>query len=248
MNRIGRIIWSIVGIGIMTGVMVAAVVWGYLSRPTEEVCTAIEYNIEDRAERMYLTENELTGLLQQQDIYPVGRRINQVSLYRIEKAIGHHPMVRSAECYLTAQRVVRIRLNQRVPVLRVQTPTDTYLIDSDRKVMQARNSVQDEVMIVRGAVGVQIASGVLSDFAQWVNKDTYWRERIDHLYIQSPQMIYLYLKEEGTKARIVMGNMRDYEKKMKKLRWFMVNSPQDVKDKPYTELDLRYKGQVIGRY
>lgn len=246
--EVRRIIWSIVGISIMAGLMAAAVVWGYMSRPAEEACKAIEYDIEDRAERMYLTESELTGLLQQQDIYPVGRRLNQVSLHRIEKAIGHHPMVRSAECYLTAQQIVRVRLTQRVPVLRVQTPIDTYLIDSDRKVMQARQSVRDEVMIVRGAVGVQIASGVLADFAQWVKKEPYWHERIDHLYIQSPQMIYLYLKDEGTKARIVMGNMRDYERKMKKLKWFLTNTPQEIKDKPYTELDLRYKGQVVGRY
>ena len=61
-------------------------------------------------------------------------------------------------------------------------------------------------------------------------------------------MIYLYLKDEGTKARIVMGNMRDYERQMKKLKWFLTNTPQEIKDKPYTELDLRYKGQVVGRY
>ena len=50
-------------IAVMAGLMAAAIAWGYISRPAEEPCAALEYIIEDRAERMYLSESELTALL-----------------------------------------------------------------------------------------------------------------------------------------------------------------------------------------
>ncbi|MBR6304198.1 MAG: hypothetical protein IKR37_01045 [Paludibacteraceae bacterium] len=247
MTSIGRIIWSSVGIAIMTGLMIAAVVWGYMSRPTDNPCAGVEYAIEDRAERLYLTENELSSLLEKQDLYPVGRKLSAVALHRIENAILRHPMVRTAECYLTPKHIVRIRLTQRVPLLRVQTPLDTYLIDSDRKVMQARSSVRDEVPLVTGNVGVQMASGPMADFAEWLQKESYWQERIRHLYVQNPVMVYIYMRNPN-QPRVVMGSMRDYERKLKKLRTFYQNIPAEVKEKNYTELDVRFRGQVIGRY
>lgn len=230
----------------MGAMLVGAVVWGYLSKPAEAECCGITYIFEDRAERMYLSENELTAMLQAENIYPIGKNVNQVSLHRIERTVGRHPMVRTAECYMTARHEVRVRLTQRIPVLRVQTAIESFLIDSDRKVMQARSSVKDELLIARGAVGVQLASGKLADFALWMAENEYWQDRIDYIYVQSVQMIYLYLKQRD--ERIVMGNLKDFEKKMNKLRLFLLNSGEATKDKHYQELDLRYKGQVIGRY
>ena len=230
----------------MGAMLVGAVVWGYLSKPAEAECRGITYIFEDRAERMYLSENELTAMLQAENIYPVGKNVNQVSLHRIERTVGRHPMIRTAECYMTARHEVRVRLTQRIPVLRVQTAIESFLIDSDRKVMQARSSVRDELLIARGAVGVQLASGKLADFALWIAENEYWQDRIDYIYVQSVQMIYLYLKQRD--ERIVMGNLKDFEKKMNKLRLFLLNSGEATKDKHYQELDLRYKGQVIGRY
>lgn len=235
------------GIVIALALMASAVVWGYVSRPKDIPCAGLHYDIEDAEERMYLTENELNALLRSNDIYPVGRKLNIISLYRIENAIAHHPMVRTAECFLTPRHEVVIRLTQRRPVLRVETPVDVYFIDSDRRVMQARASVQDEVLLATGIVGVQMASGPLADFAEWIADEDYWQDRIHHVYVSSPQMVYLYLR--GTQQpRVVMGNLRNYDKKLNKLRVFFLNGTAALKDKSYTELDVRFHGQVIGRY
>ena len=251
MSGVARIIWSSVGIAIALALMVLAVIYGYSSRPSDTPCAALEYIIEDRAERMYLTENELTALLRAEDIYPVGRAQRHISLHRIERAVARHPRVRTAECYITPRQVVKVRLTQRVPVLRVQTPIDTYLIDTDRKVMQARSAVRDKLLLATGTVGVQIASGQLTDFALWLQDNDYWADRIHHVQVHSPQMVYLYLRDDNGKMRnerIVLGPMRGYESKLNKLRVFMLNSTTDIQQKNYTELDLRFKGQVIGRY
>ena len=111
------------------------------------------YTVVDSDERSYVTERELTQLLKAADLFPVGRTLDVGSLHRIESAVRKHPMVRTAECYLTPRNEVRIRLTQRVPLLRVQTPVETYLIDTDRRVMEARACVKDKVPVVTGNIG-----------------------------------------------------------------------------------------------
>jgi len=246
MSKTAHLIWTIIGISIVAAMLIAATVWGFKMRPTDTPCTGIEYIIEDRAERLYVTERELQQVLEEEHINPVGKALNTMSLHRIEKAIERHPMVRTAECYLTPRNEVKVRLTQRVPLLRVQTPGDAYFIDTDRKVMQARAAVRDTVLIVTGAVGVQIASNQLANFALWLQDTPFWQKRIHHVFVQSPQTIYVYQK--GNQPRILIGSMRDYERKMKKMRTFYENAADIIQDKNYAEYDVRFSGQVIGRY
>ena len=201
---------------------------------------------EDADERMYLTEGELNALLRAEGIYPVGQMMNTVSLHRIERSIGHHPMVRTAECYITPRNEVWVQLTQRVPLLRIQTPHEHYIIDTDRRVMQARAAVKDSVPVVVGNISPGMATSSLSDFAEWLQSNRYWRKHIHHLYVQNPYMIYVYLCGEE-KPRVVMGSMRDYEHKFAKLRAFIEDGADETSGQQYRELDLRFKGQVVAR-
>ena len=86
----------------MTAVLlIGAVVLGVVNTPAALPCVSLRYTIEDRSERLYLTEKELDDLLRAEDIYPVGRAMNNVSLHQMELAIRRHPMVRTADCYMT---------------------------------------------------------------------------------------------------------------------------------------------------
>ena len=69
--------------------------------------------------------------------------------------------------------------------------------------------------------------------------------------MQSPQRVLVYLNDENGKVkeeRVLVGPMRGYEAKLAKLRTFLENSAEATRDKHYYELDVRFKGQVIGRY
>ena len=250
MNRTAKIIVQSVGVAVMAGLLIAAVVSGYMTRPAEKECHSVRYIIEDHETRAYLTETELTQLLRAKDLYPVNRVVASTTLHRIEQTVAQHPMVRTAQCYITPRGEMRIRITQRVPILRVQTPIEVYYIDTDRRVMEARESVKDKVPVVSGNVGVTMASHSLADFALWLQKDAYWRTRIHHLHVQNPQLVYIYLSDQPSAIsiqRVVLGSMHGYESKLSKLRTFLENSSEATKDKQYREIDVRFKGQVIGR-
>ena len=110
--------------------------------------------------------------------------------------------------------------------------------------------MRDKVPVVTGNVGVTQASNSLADFALWLQKNDYWRPRIHHLQVQNPQMVYLYLSDQHSLIsvqRVVLGSMRGYEAKLNKLRVFLEDGKEAQKDKQSREIDLRFKGQVVGR-
>ena len=246
MSNTARVIWKCIGIGVTLLVMVGAVIWGWWMTPLSVPCRTIEYTIEDEKERLYLTEKELDLLLRAEDLYPVGRQLNRIDLHRIEQAVARHPMVRTAECFTTPRNEVEVHLTQRIPLLRVQTDGESYLIDTDRRVMQARAAVKDRVLPVTGNVGQQMASKQMADFAEWLQDNSYWQERIHHLYVHSPQKVYVCLNDSA-RTRVVLGTMDDYDTKLAKLRTFLDNKESLPQDIQYTELDIRFHGQVIGR-
>jgi hypothetical protein len=63
-------------------------------------------------------------------------------------------------------------------------------------------------------------------------------------------MVYIYIKDEAGQVRnerVVLGEMKGYEKKLAKLRTFLENGEEAMQDKQYSELDIRFDGQVVGR-
>ena len=109
----------------MVVLLVGAAVAGYKLTPAAVPCVSLRYTIEDAAERMYLTEGELNAMLRAENLYPVGQAMNAVSLHRIETVIRKHPMVRTAECYLTPRNEVTD------PVKCVATLTPARLVCGD---------------------------------------------------------------------------------------------------------------------
>ena len=246
MSNTAQIIWKSVGIGVTALLLVTAVVWGYRMTPRSVPCTALRYTINDKDERLYLTEDELTTMLKTERLYPVGMPLDHISLYRIEQAVARHPMVRTAECYLTPRNEVRVVLTQRVPLLRVQLLEDGYLIDTDRRVMQARASVNDPVLVVTGNSTVQLASGVLADFAKWLRRDAYWRMRIKRVQVMNPHLFVLHMTDPQA-PQIILGDMNGYAHKLRKLRTFFDNGEEETAGKQYKVLDIRFRNQVIGK-
>ena len=165
---------------------------------------------------------------------------------RIEQAVARHPMVRTAECYLTPRNEVRVVLTQRVPLLRVQLLEDGYLIDTDRRVMQARAAVNDPVLVVTGNSTVQLASGVLADFAKWLRRDAYWRMRIKRVQVMNPHLFVLHMTDPQA-PQIILGDMNGYAHKLRKLRTFFDNGEEETAGKQYKVLDIRFRNQVIGK-
>ena len=211
----------------------------------QRTCHSLTITIEDSDERQYVGEEELTKLIRTNSLYPVARPIVSISTDAIERVIRSHDMVRTAECYLTTDNGVRIRLTQRVPLVRVVTANESYFVDTDRKIMPVRASVTTPVITATGNIGTRMAQEELSDFVEWLLSERYWRERIASIEVRNPKLVLLHQK--SGQACIVLGEWAQAPAKLRKLREWYKKAPEGVDISVYKEVDIRYNHQVVGR-
>ena len=210
----------------------------------EDRCKELVCKIADEDERSYVSEQELFTLLKQHNAYPVGEYLHRINLQHMENIIRQHPMVRTAECYTAEDGTARIRVTQRVPLLKVVTADEAYYIDTDRRKMPLRSSIRDTVPVAMGKVGFEMASTVLADFAEWVQEDDYWRARIEAIDVRLSKQVCI--KQNGKQEDLMIGDLMGYEGKLEKAEVFYRRTASMEKPR-YRTLDLRYRGQVVAR-
>lgn len=207
-----------------------------------QIAGAPVVTISDKAERQYVTEQALVSYLENNGCNPQGMKVEDVDQHKIETVLLSHPMLKRAECYVTVNGRVKINVEQRVPMYKVITADEVYYIDTDRKAMPAWQSVTTTVMTASGNIGKRMAREELAEFMQWISDSKYWRDAIRRVEVRSPKQVVLI---EKSGRHVLLGELTDYEAKMAKLRKFR---EQQIPGEPeYREIDLRYKGQVIGR-
>ena len=236
------ILKSLVVVGLVA--LLALAVGTSRGKDREERCKELVCKIVDKDERLYVSEQELFTLLKQHNAYPVGEYLHRINLQHMENIIRQHPMVRTAECYTAEDGTARIRVTQRVPLLKVVTADEAYYIDTDRRKMLLRSSIHDTVPVAMGKVGFEMASTVLADFAEWVQEDDYWRARIEAIDVRLPKQVCI--KQTGKQEDLMIGDLMGYAGKLEKAEVFYRRTASMEKPR-YRTLDLRYRGQVVAR-
>lgn len=215
-------------------------------QPKNAPCARLEVEIIDSLDRRFVESKELRQLLYREGLLPVGKQMNEVSCHAIEECLKNHEMVRTAECYKSQCGSVCVRVTQRVPALYVIGGEGNYYVDTDRKIMPVRKSIDVVVPKFKGVVGKRAATEEYYDFAQWLVDNRYWNERIAHVKVHHPK--HLVLAQKDGKGDIILGNLMDYEQKLQKLQKLYTDGFDQIGYKPYREYDLRFDGQVVGRY
>lgn len=208
-------------------------------------CTAIEVVVTDSAERHYMTAQAVLTYLDGLHLNPVGRRVNQIPLQAIEDTLTAHPFIAAADCYMSARGTMHVLISQRIPLVEIHAPGHHYYVATDRLPMPVDTSVHASVLQVGGAVSEQMACTDVAGFAEWLQADPYWQSRVLGLRVEPNHESILFV--EGDSARILLGELVDYDRKMHRLETFFENGYRRLAHKPYRELDLRFDGQVIGR-
>lgn len=240
-NKQAIVHWSI---AVVLAIVVIALGMTASRRATDAVCTAVSISIKDSTERQYVTSAELQQQLQQAGLWPAGKKLSEIYTHQIEQQLMTNPMLRRAECYELARGEVRIVVRQRQPVVLIKGD-EVYYLDTERKVMPVRASVNTPVIIVNGRIGKQQAQGEMYDFVQWLNANKYWSEKIHTIHVVNPKMVELV--DESHHHTIVLGSLSGAKQRMGELRTLYEKGFAHIEHPEYKQIDLQYKGQIVGR-
>ena len=224
---------AVVGIGI-----------GGSRRAADPVCPAITITIQDSTQRQYVTRDELQQQLQQAGLWQVGLPLSKINCQQIEQTLLSHPMLRRAQCYELANGEVRIVVSQRRPIVLI-AGDDHYYLDSDRKLMPVRASVNTPVPVVTGRIGRQQAQTEMYDFVRWLSANKFWCSKIHTIHVTNPKMIEL--QDDSHQYTLLLGSLNGAQQRLADLQKLYEEGFERIGYPPYKQIDLMYKGQIIGR-
>ena len=213
-------------------------------RVVDPVCASITIQVKDSAKRKYVNEGELRQMLHQAGLWQVGKPMSDISCQQIEQHLLTHPMLRQADCYKLAKGELHINVRQRQPLMLI-AGDEHYYLDTERKVMPIRASVNTPVVMVKGRIGKQQAMGEMFDFVEWLVDNPFWNDKIHTIRVINPKMVELV--DDTHQYTIILGSLDGAQKRLNALEKLYKKGFEHIGYPQYKQIDLQYAGQIVGR-
>ena len=220
-------------------------------------CTKVEIDIADETTYGFLDAKEIKAILERKVIYPMGRRLDDISPRNIESILNHSPFVSTAQCHKTIDGHVVITVTQRSPLVRIKSERgDDYYLDENGGIMPNSKYVSD-LIIVTGEVSRTFARRYISILARVIMADDFWRNNIVQINVQHDLGIEIvprvgdHIVFLGYLPLSAKQSERDEEvtvfvrEKLKRLRNFYRYGLSVAGWNKYQRIDIQYDNQII---
>ena len=212
-------------------------------QPANEVCKGVELTVKDSVDYGYITPKGIKNILNLNGLYPEGKRIGDINVRSLEKALMNHPFISEVECYLTSSDKVHIEVYQRIPLLRVMSSNgDDYYIDNQGKTMPVRNT-SVHVAVATGFIDRKFARNELYELALYLQSDPFWKSQIEQINVTSKQELEL-IPRVGDHL-IFLGKAENYPEKFRRLKIFYSEALNRVGWNKYKQISIEFNNQII---
>lgn len=237
------------------------IVLGFIRRERNHVeCENLSYSI--NSQHAFVDTADLYQLLRRDSLYPRGQSVQNISLLDMETSLEAHEAIKNAEVYYDLDGTVHVLVQQRNPVLRIITATSmNYYVDDDLGLMSVGYNYTADVPVLSGYVKDTLLSAFrmgndtmhienadfcmrdIISFADYLFKDELWRNMFVQVYINEDYEFEL-VPRVGNQI-IILGELDEYEYKMKKLRALYKEAFPKYGWQDYKTINLKYSNQVV---
>jgi len=207
------------------------------------VCKKVEVEVAGVSGQNYLSDNDVFALMKNQKVYPVGKKLSEISSAEIEEKLESDKLIKRAECFKTVGGDVKVKVYQRFPVLRIFSQNGSYYVDNEREIMPVPNNFAAYVPIAGGNINKEYAQNQLYDFVEYLQKDKFWDSQITQIYVAPNQDVFL--TPAVGNQQIILGKIEDYKENLDKLRVFYEKGLNKIGWNRYSIINLKYKNQVV---
>lgn len=226
----------------LAGYFVVAVT--ILNKPrTNVVCSEVDVFVGDSAKALFLGEEEVMELLNRADCHPIGERMEDISLEKIEKTLSGHAYVNHVVAYKTPGGKVHIILQQRMPVLNVMTADgQAYFLDNNGNMMPKMTYTLD-LPVATGKITPQFAHQHLLPLARWIQNDPFWNSQVMQIDVSDKGEIEL-VPRVGEHT-ILLGAPVELKEKLNRMKAFYTKGLNKVGWNKYATISLKYENQIV---
>lgn len=147
------------------------------------VCKKVSIDIQDETANGFINAKEIKARLEKSNIYPLNKRMRDISARTIEETLKQSPFVKTSQCYKTQDGTVHISLTQRMPTLRIKASNgDDYYLDDDNRIMPNSHYTSD-LIIATGHINKWFARNYVSYLGSTLMADDFWRNQIEQINV-----------------------------------------------------------------
>jgi cell division protein FtsQ len=250
---------KIINITIWVAVLAGlSVLVGFIESEHKKItCKDLVVSIDYGEAEPLITAEEMNSIIYKAFDSLVGKKLTDINSVDIENHVNTIAFVESAEVYSTITGTMKIRVQQRNPVLRVINAYDQdYYIDREGKLMPVKTGRSTRVMVASGNIRQKYAdtldvstpeqAKILHDLytlSNFIRDDDFLRAQIEQIYVNSDNEFEMVPKVG--RHLILFGNASDMEQKFDKLKAFYDQGMKKAGWNKYSRINLKYKDQVI---
>lgn len=210
------------------------------------ICRGMDVTVLGEENKGFITPEEVVRLLKKARLYPVGAQVCEISTEAIVEGLRRNEFINDVTAYVTADSRVRVVLEQRLPLLRVMDDKgDSYYVDREGRRMLPKGYSAD-LVVVTGSFSDAYLRKYLLNVGRYIEQHRFWNRQVEQLRVMSDSTLVMYPRV-GVQ-QVLLGRPDSLERKFSNLKAFYKQVLPEVGWNTYTEVDLSYPNQIIGRF
>ena len=221
------------------------------------ICTKVNINISDSNNSGFLSAEEIKVILEKDKLYPLNRQLSSIEPRKIEEALKVGPFVDTAQCYITENGHINIRISQRMPIIRIKNNKgEDYYLDDNGGILPNSKYTSD-LIIATGDISKWFAHFAITPMAKAINKSEFWLNQIEQINVRPDRGIELvprvgnhiifigYLPIRRNKAANDKGIDEFVTKKLERTEKFYRYGLSQAGWNKYSYIDVEFDNQII---
>ena len=221
------------------------------------ICTKVNINISDSNNSGFLSAEEIKAILEKDKLYPLNRQLSSIEPRKIEEALKVGPFVDTAQCYITENGHINIRISQRMPIIRIKNNKgEDYYLDDNGGILPNSKYTSD-LIIATGDISKWFAHFAITPMAKAINKSEFWLNQIEQINVRPDRGIELvprvgnhiifigYLPIRRNKAANDKGIDEFVTKKLERTEKFYRYGLSQAGWNKYSCIDVEFDNQII---
>jgi cell division protein FtsQ len=232
-----------------------AIFWSSISSTAKNrIVESMDIVILPENQALFLNQTIISDSVQTIIGNPSGRSANDINIQKLEARLNKIPAVRKAEVYIALDGVLKIKIEERTPVVLVQNALQQeFYLDSQGVIIPNTSSKFCDVLVANGNIKNVMASGKIIGgetaknivaLAKFIAADSLWNAQFQQLYVDNYNDLIL-IPRIG-KHSIVVGNGANLPQKFGNLRLFYDQGLKSTGWDRYKSVDISNLNQVVG--
>ncbi|MBO9730475.1 MAG: hypothetical protein J7623_17675 [Chitinophaga sp.] len=216
-------------------------------------CKSIQVKFEGKDDNFFIESKDIKSLLtKDKSLNPIGKRIGEINISKLEALVDQDPWVKNAEIYFDNGQRLNVKITQREPVARVFTFSgNSFYLDAAGEHIPVSSRYAARVPVFTGfptdAEKLQKADSLLSaqivDMGTYIGNDPFWMAQVEQLMITEDRR-FEFIPKLGDQV-IAFGEGIDIDKKFTKLLAFYKEGLNKVGWNNYTRINIAFDDEVV---